>query len=48
VAAYMIVFAVEALFLGVSLWMLGRINVSAFHRQADGLSVVERAAMAAD
>ncbi len=48
VAAYMVVFAIEALFLGVSLWMLGRINVTAFHRQADGLSVVERAAMAAD
>jgi BCD family chlorophyll transporter-like MFS transporter len=43
---YMTVFAVEAILLLVSLWLLGRIDVSAFRKKAyQQLSVLERASM---
>jgi BCD family chlorophyll transporter-like MFS transporter len=48
VLAYQVVFGIEAAFLAVSLLMLGRINVRAFHQKEDNLSLIERAATAAD
>lgn len=47
-AGYVVVFSVEALCLLFSLWMLGRIDVVAFRRQADELSMLERAALASE
>jgi MFS transporter, BCD family, chlorophyll transporter len=43
---YIVVFSIEALMLMVSLFMLNRIDVSAFRKDADQLSVVERVALA--
>jgi BCD family chlorophyll transporter-like MFS transporter len=48
VLAYMVVFFIEAAMLALSLWLLGRIDVNAFHKGAKTPSVVERAALAAD
>jgi BCD family chlorophyll transporter-like MFS transporter len=46
VTGYLVVFGVEALLLLASLWMLARIDVRAFRRQAgQQMSVLERAAM---
>lgn len=46
VAGYLTVFVVEALLLLVSLWLLKRIDVSAFRRQAhQQMNVLERAAL---
>jgi BCD family chlorophyll transporter-like MFS transporter len=46
VGGYTVVFAVEAAMLLVSLFLLGRIDVSLFRQKAGHLSPVERAAMA--
>jgi BCD family chlorophyll transporter-like MFS transporter len=48
VFAYVIVFLVEAAMLFVSLLLLSRIDVSAFRKQTEVPSLVERAAVAAD
>jgi BCD family chlorophyll transporter-like MFS transporter len=48
VLAYVSVFSILALLLLISLIMLRRINVSAFRKQATGVSVAERAAIASD
>jgi BCD family chlorophyll transporter-like MFS transporter len=46
VIGYLVVFGVEALLLVVSLWILTRIDVGAFRRQAgQQMSVLERTAM---
>jgi BCD family chlorophyll transporter-like MFS transporter len=45
-AGYILVFFIEAALLGVSLVLLSRIDVNAFRRNAEGASLVERAAMA--
>jgi BCD family chlorophyll transporter-like MFS transporter len=46
VTGYLVVFGVEALLLLASLWMLARIDVGAFRRQAgQQMNVLERAAM---
>jgi len=47
ISGYVVVFAIEAGMLLLSLWMLQRINVSAF-RQQSRLSVVERAAISSE
>lgn len=47
ISGYVVVFVIEASMLLVSLWMLQRINVSAF-RQQSRLSVVERAAISSE
>jgi BCD family chlorophyll transporter-like MFS transporter len=47
-AGYVLVFFIEAALLAVSLVMLGRIDVKAFQRDAEGASLVERAAMASE
>jgi BCD family chlorophyll transporter-like MFS transporter len=46
VSAYLVVFGIEAGMLLVSLVLLGRIDVSVFHKNADSLSTVERSAVA--
>jgi BCD family chlorophyll transporter-like MFS transporter len=46
-SGYLTVFGIEAFFVAVSLAMLGKISVEQF-RQAGGVSVVERAALASD
>jgi BCD family chlorophyll transporter-like MFS transporter len=46
VGGYIVVFAIEAAMLLVSLFLLGRINVGVFHQQAESLSPAERAALA--
>jgi BCD family chlorophyll transporter-like MFS transporter len=48
VAGYILVFGIEAALLGVSLIMLGRIDVKSFRRHAEEPSLVERAAMASE
>jgi MFS transporter, BCD family, chlorophyll transporter len=48
VIGYVVVFGVMAGFMLISLWMLTRIDVNAFHQQGERLSVIERAAMAGD
>lgn len=48
VLAYVSVFSILALLLLISLIMLRRINVAAFRKQAAGVSVAERAAIASD
>lgn len=45
VIGYVAVFSILALMLLISLVMLGRINVSAFHNRAQQMGVIERAAM---
>ncbi len=45
VSGYVVVFAIEALMLLVSLFLLGRIDVGVFHRQAEAMSPIERAAL---
>ncbi len=45
---YVTVFAIEAALLGGSLLLLRRIDVSAFQRKAEAVSLAERAAMAGD
>jgi BCD family chlorophyll transporter-like MFS transporter len=47
-AGYILVFFIEAALLAVSLAMLRRIDVNAFQRDAEGASLVERAAMASE
>ncbi|TAK11777.1 MAG: MFS transporter [Anaerolineae bacterium] len=48
-AGYMAVFSVELVLLAVSLYLLGRIDVGVFrHRNADGMTALERAALAGD
>jgi BCD family chlorophyll transporter-like MFS transporter len=47
-AGYILVFAIEAALLGISLFLLSRIDVTAFRRDADEASLVERAAMASE
>jgi BCD family chlorophyll transporter-like MFS transporter len=44
-AGYLTVFSLMLLMLLVSLWMLSRISVGDFHRQADQMSVLERGAL---
>jgi len=46
-SGYLTVFGIEAFFVAISLAMLGKISVEQF-RQASGVSVVERAALASD
>lgn len=48
VVGYMVVFIIEAVMIAVSLIMLGRIDVRAFHRQTEQPSLVERAAMGSE
>ncbi len=48
VVGYVIVFLLQALMLLVSLFLLSRIDVSAFQRKASALPVVERASLAVD
>jgi BCD family chlorophyll transporter-like MFS transporter len=48
VTGYVFVFGVEAVMLVVSLWLLQKIDVSAFRRHTDRPSVVERAALAGE
>lgn len=48
VTGYVAVFIIEALMLLFSLWLLGRIDVSAFRSRADQPELVEKAAMAND
>lgn len=48
VLAYVIVFGIEAILLLTSLFLLRRIDVSAFLRQSEVTSVVERAALASE
>jgi len=48
VLGYLVVFAIEALMLAISLALLGRINVSAFQDSAIQPSLVERAAIASE
>ncbi len=48
VLAYVSVFGILALFLLISLIILRRINVTAFRREAETSSVIERAALASD
>jgi len=48
VLAYVSVFSILSLLLLISLIMLRRINVAAFRKQAAGVSVAERAAIASD
>jgi hypothetical protein len=43
---YIIVFVIEALMILTSLFMLSRIDVSAFKRRASDIGLVERAALA--
>jgi BCD family chlorophyll transporter-like MFS transporter len=45
---YVVVFAIEGLLILISLWMLGKIDVKAFRRQAEQSSLIERAAIAGD
>jgi BCD family chlorophyll transporter-like MFS transporter len=47
-SGYLVVFAIEASFIAVSLWMLSRIDVSKFQRQTSAAPLVERAAMAGE
>lgn len=47
-SGYLVVFAIEAGFIAVSLWMLSRIDVSKFQRQTSAAPLVERAAMAGE
>ena len=47
-AGYVVVFSIEAAMLLVSLMMLRGIDVKAFRQQTDGLSLVERAAIAGE
>ena len=47
-AGYVIVFGLEGLFVLVSLFMLGRIDVKAFRKQAEQPGLVERAALITD
>jgi BCD family chlorophyll transporter-like MFS transporter len=44
-AGYLTVFSLMLLMLLVSLWMLSRISVGDFHRQAEQMSVLERSAL---
>jgi BCD family chlorophyll transporter-like MFS transporter len=46
VSGYLVVFAIEAVMLVISLVLLGRIDVGLFRQEASSLSVVERAAIA--
>lgn len=46
-SGYLTVFGIEAFFIAVSLFMLGKISVEQFRKSSD-MSVVERAALAAD
>ncbi len=48
VLAYVVVFGLEALMLLISLFLLRQIDVSAFRRQSEALSVVERASLAGE
>jgi hypothetical protein len=49
IAGYIVVFAIEAGFLLVSLAMLRNVNVQAFHEDTDDApSMAEKAAIAAD
>ncbi|MEW5868096.1 MAG: BCD family MFS transporter [Chloroflexota bacterium] len=48
VLGYVIVFAIEAGLIAASLWLLRRVDVSAFRRRAAGPSLVERAAIASE
>ena len=48
VSGYIVVFAIQAGMLVVSLVLLGRIDVSLFRQEASSLSVVERAAIATE
>jgi BCD family chlorophyll transporter-like MFS transporter len=48
VSGYVLVFGLEGLLLLASLFLLGRIDVKAFRRQAQGASAIERAALATD
>lgn len=48
VMGYAGVFVIQALFLGVSLMMLRRIDVRAFQREESSLSIIERTALAND
>ena len=45
-AGYIVVFTIEALMLLISLYMLSRIDVSAFRKDAEKVGLVERAALA--
>lgn len=45
VSGYVVVFAVEALFIVISLMLLGRIDVRIFQRRAEEKSLIERAAL---
>jgi BCD family chlorophyll transporter-like MFS transporter len=47
-SGYLVVFAIEAGFIAVSLWMLSRIDVSKFQRQTSAAPLLERAAMAGE
>jgi hypothetical protein len=42
------VFAILALFLLVSLFMLNRIDVQAFRENAEGMTLIEKAALASE
>jgi BCD family chlorophyll transporter-like MFS transporter len=46
--AYVVVFSILALLLLISLFMLNRIDVQAFRETADGVTLVERAALASE
>ena len=48
VAGYVIVFGLEGLFVLISLFMLGRIDVKAFRERAEQPALIERAAMITD
>jgi hypothetical protein len=48
VLGYLIVFGIEAAMLVASLWLLRRIDVSAFRQREEEPSLLERAALAAD
>ena len=48
VTGYVVVFAIEAFFIVFSLWLLGRVNVGAFRREAQYAPLVEQAALAND
>jgi hypothetical protein len=48
VSGYVAVFTIEAAMLLLSLLVLRRIDVSAFRRQAEAPSLVERAALASE
>jgi BCD family chlorophyll transporter-like MFS transporter len=45
---YLVVFGIEALMLFIAAWMLTRIDVSAFRRQAHEPAFIEKVALAAE